>query len=47
MGQDFVLNDGGVVPYVDVFNSDGWDLGDKNAPERICYRGVYTDEGEA
>lgn len=47
MGEDFVLDDGGVVPYVDGLDGDGGDLGDEYAAEGIRNGGVYADEGEA
>ena len=47
MREYFVLDDGGVIPYVDGLDGDGGDLGDEDAAEGVCYGSVYADEGEA
>lgn len=46
VGEHLVLDDRGVVLYEDVFDGQGWDLGDEDAPEGVCERGVDADEGE-
>lgn len=46
MGEDFVLDDGGVVVDEDVFDGEGGDFGQKNAAEGVGEGGVDTDKGE-
>lgn len=46
MGEDLILDDGGVVLYKDVFDGESWDLGDEDAAKGVCERGVEADEGE-
>lgn len=46
VGEHLILNDGGVVLYEDVFDGERWDLGDEDAAEGVCERGVDADEGE-
>ena len=46
MGEDFILDDGGVLVDEDVFNSEGGDLGEQDAAEGIGDGGVDADEGE-
>lgn len=46
VGEHLILDDGGVVLYEDVFDGEGWDLGDEDAAEGVCERGVDADEGE-
>ena len=47
MSEDFVLDDGGVVPYVDGLDSDGGDFGDKYAAKGVRNGSVYADKGKA
>lgn len=46
VGEDFVLDDGGVLVDVDVFDGEGGDLGDEDAAEGVGERGVDAGEGE-
>lgn len=46
MSEDFVLDDGGVVVYVDGLDGDGGDFGDEDAAEGVCNGSIDTDEGE-
>lgn len=46
VSEDFVLDDRGVVLDVNVLNGESRDLGDEDATEGICERGVNADEGE-
>lgn len=43
MGEDFVLDDGGVVVDEDVFDGKGGDFGEEDAAEGICDGGVDGD----
>ncbi len=47
MSEYFVLNDGGVVPYVDGLDGDGGDFGDEYATKGVRDGSVYADKGEA
>lgn len=46
MGENFVLDDGGVVVDEDVFDSEGRDFGEEDAAEGVGDGGVNIDEGE-
>jgi hypothetical protein len=46
VGEDLVLDDGGVVVDEDVFDGEGGDLGEKDAAESVCDGGVEAGEGE-
>lgn len=46
VGEDFVLDDGGVVVDEDVFDGEGGDFGEEDTAEGVCDGGVETDEGE-
>jgi hypothetical protein len=46
VGEDLVLDDGGVVVDEDVFDGEGGDLGEQDAAEGICDGGVEAGEGE-
>lgn len=46
VGQDFVLDDRGVVIDEDGIDGEGGDLGDEDATEGVGYRGINADEGE-
>lgn len=46
MRKDLILNDGGVVLDEDGFDGEGGNLGDENATESVCERGIDADEGE-
>lgn len=46
VGEDLVLDDGGVVLYVDILYGDGRDLCDEDAAEGVGDGGVDTNEGE-
>ena len=46
MGEDFVLDDGGVVVDEDEFDGERGDFGDEDAAEGISEGGVDADEGE-
>jgi hypothetical protein len=47
MGEELVVDDGGVVVYVDIFDGEGWDFGDENATKGICNRGIDSYQGKA
>jgi hypothetical protein len=46
VGEDLVLDDGGVVVDEDVFDGKGGDFGEQDAAEGVCDRGVEAGEGE-
>ena len=46
VGEDFVLDDRGVVVDEDVFDGEGGDFGEQDAAEGVCDRGVDAGEGE-
>mmetsp|Transcript_5478 Transcript_5478/g.8783 ORF Transcript_5478/g.8783 Transcript_5478/m.8783 type:complete len:282 (-) Transcript_5478:47-892(-) len=46
MGKDFIVQDGGVNPDVNVFDRHGGNLSQKNSPQCICDRNVYSDQIE-
>ena len=46
MCEDFVLNDGRIIPDKDIFNSDGGNFGKENAAKSIRDGGVEADERE-
>lgn len=46
MGKNFVLDDGCIVPDVDVFDGEGGDFGDEDAAESISKGCVDVDKGE-
>ena len=46
MCENFVLNNGRIIPDKDIFNSDGGDFGKKNASKSIRDGGVEADERE-
>lgn len=46
MGQNFVLDYGGVVVNVDYIDSECGNLGDENSAESVCYGGVNADKRE-
>ena len=47
LGEDFVLDDGGVVLNVDTLDGEGGDFVDHDAPEGVGNGGVHADEGES
>lgn len=46
MGEDFILDDGGVVVDVDEFNGEGGDFGEEDAAEGVGEGSVDADKGE-
>ena len=46
MSEDFVLDNGGIVMYKDVFNCDSRNFGKENAAKSVCDGGVEADERE-
>lgn len=46
VGENFVLDYGGVVVDEDVLDGQGWDLSDENATECICDGGINADKRE-
>lgn len=46
MGEDFVLDYGGVVVHEDIFNGDSGDLSEKYASECVGDGGIDADERE-
>lgn len=46
VGEDFVLDDGGIVVNEDVFDGEGGDFGEEDAAEGVCNGGVDADQGE-
>lgn len=46
VGENFILNHGGVVLYIDVLNSEGRDLSDEDAAEGVGNGCVDADKGE-
>ena len=46
VGEDLVLDDGGVVVDEDVFDGEGGDLGEQDAAEGVCDGCVEAGEGE-
>lgn len=46
VGQHLVLDDGGVLEDVNIFDSQGRQLGDQNTAESVGDGGIDADEGE-
>jgi hypothetical protein len=46
VGENFVLDDGGVLVNEDVFDCEGGDLGEEYAAECVCDRGIDACERE-
>ena len=46
MGENFVLDDGGVIVDEDELDCEGGDLGEENTAEGVGKGGVDADEGE-
>lgn len=44
MSEHFILDDRSVLVDENIFDSEGSDLGEKNAAKRVCDRGVYAGE---
>ncbi len=40
MGDELVVEDGGVDLDLDKVDGDGWDLGDHHAPQRVGQAGI-------